>query len=83
MTAAEFREWIKTAPQRATVEYFRGNLASIPADEKAQRSDSDARIRELAGAALSGCHDGTVFLVQKRHAAADYSYLAVRSSKAA
>ncbi len=76
----EFAAWVERAPAGARIEYHRGHLAVdrirgfSPYGER-ERRELDA----IAKRALALAEEGRLLLVQQRHGAGDYSYLAVKA----
>jgi hypothetical protein len=84
LTPDDFCSWIgKSAPGERTV-YYRGDLGRDRCRSTTSMSERDRqRLIALARQALVAAEDGRLHLLQRRHAAGDYSYIAVRARKRA
>jgi hypothetical protein len=77
-----FHRWLERSHPGEQFEYYRGLLVRdrSPASELAER---DRRaLAEVADAAFRAAVDGSVHLVQRRHAPFDFSYLAIKAGRA-
>lgn len=77
-TEAGVRGWLENGPAGKSITYFRGFLAL--AKEEGYGSQGEASKRELLKVAdymWKAAQHGRVHLVQVRHGAGDYTYLAI------
>jgi hypothetical protein len=79
---ADFSDWLRHAGPGDGIEYHRGVLAW---DRQPGRSPLPADLRDeligIANLALALVEEGRLLLVQRRHGAGDYSYLAIMSRR--
>jgi hypothetical protein len=83
ISVAEFRGWLARAESCSWFEYHRGLLICdrSPASELAE---ADRRaLAKIAKAAFQAAEQGQVHLVQRRNGPFDFSYLAIKSVRAA
>ncbi len=79
-TAESFSVWLGTAMPGDRFEYHRGFLACDRNPEERALTPADRRrVDELADQAREMAAIGLVCLTQRRHAEADYSYLAIKA----
>ena len=78
-----FRTWLQTAHPGGLIEYHRGHLC-VDRQPKLDAPDNQARaaLHRLALAAIRAAEQSLVHLVQQRHGREDFSYLAIKASKA-
>jgi hypothetical protein len=83
LTAARFWSWLARAAPGAALEYHRG-LLILDRSPSSELSEDDRRVvARLADAAFQAAEEGRVLLVQRRNDEFDFSYLAIRSVRAA
>lgn len=73
-----FCAWVAQAEPDEALEYHRGFLALDRLPALSELGDAEAlRLARVAERALHAAEQGLVHLVQRRHGAADFAYLAV------
>lgn len=79
-----FVDWLVEAKPGDTIVYHRGFLPLDTHQPARRMADPDRlELARLAEHALLAASRGLVFLLQRRHGAEDYSYLAVARSRSA
>jgi hypothetical protein len=83
VSVAEFRGWLARAESCSWFEYHRGLLIwdRSPASELAE--GGRRALAKIANAVFQAAEQGEVHLVQRRNGPFDFSYLAIRSVRAA
>ena len=83
ISVAEFRGWLARAESCSWFEYHRGLLIwdQSPASELAE--DDRRALVKVANAVFQAAEQGQVHLVQRRRGPFDFSYLAIKSVRAA
>jgi hypothetical protein len=82
-SAAEFRGWLARTGSCPWFEYHRGLLV-LDRSPESKLSDADRRaLAKIADAVFQAAEQGQVHLVQRRRGPFDFSYLAIKSVRAA
>jgi hypothetical protein len=77
-----FRRWVGHAQAGECFVYYRGRLATERFKGLSALSEADRReLGAVAGLALALAEQGHLHLLQRRHGAGDYSYLAVARAR--
>jgi hypothetical protein len=82
-SVAEFRGWLARTGSCPWCEYYRGLLIWDRSPDS-KLSDADRRrLAKIANAVFQAAEQGQVHLVQRRRGPFDFSYLAIKSVRAA
>ena len=80
LTVGRFWSWLARAEPGAVLEYHRG-LLILDRSPASELSDEERRtVATLADAAFQAAGQGRVHLVQRRNAAFDFSYVAIKAA---
>ena len=83
LTVGRFRSWLARSEPGAVLEYHRGLLILDRSPGSELGEDERRTVAKIADAALGAAEDGLVHLVQCRNGPFDFSYLAIKSVRAA
>jgi len=76
---ADLKRWLSTAEAGSTVVYHRGFLALDRGAGSRLGDDAGEELNHIATEVMAMAEAGRVHLVQRRHGACDYTYIAVMS----
>ena len=82
-SVAEFRGWLAHTGSCPWFEYHRGLLIWDRSPESKLSDDDQRALGRIADAVFKAAEQGQVHLVQRRHGPFDFSYLAIKSVRAA
>ena len=83
ISVAEFRGWLARAASCSWFEYYRGLLLWDRSPASALPDEHRRALAKIAKAAFQAAEQGQVHLVQRRNGPFDFSYLAIKSVRAA
>jgi hypothetical protein len=83
ISVAEFRGWLARAESCSWFEYHRGMLIWDRSPASALSDDHRRALARIANAVFQAAEQGQVHLVQRRRGLLDFSYLAIKSVRAA
>ena len=83
ISVAEFRGWLARAESCSWFEYHRGLLIWDRSPASALSDDHRRALAKIANAVFQAAEQGQVHLVQRRRGPFDFSYLAIKSVRAA
>ena len=78
---ADLHRWFSTAEANSTIAYHRGFLAMDRGAGSRLGDDAGEELDHIATALMAMADAGRVHLVQRRHGACDYTYLAVAARR--
>ena len=83
ISVAEFRGWLAGPESCSWFEYHRGLLIWDRSPASALSDDHRRALAKIANAVFQAAEQGQVHLVQRRNGPFDFSYLAIKSVRAA
>ena len=83
ISVAEFRGWLARAEPCSWFEYHRGLLIWDRSPASGLAEGDRRALAKIANAVFQAAEQGQVHLVQRRNGAFDFSYLAIKSVRAA